>query len=106
LHRLRGRARTRWHRHRAQGLSGKVSNQSVATLLGGGGVEYVMAYIGCTSLSFKAENKMIEEAQDCMSEDYRHSILSPHCRGSIGSPRSFIEVSPGSREYLGARLAR
>lgn len=52
-------------------ILGKVSKQPVATLLGGGGVEHVMAYVGCMSLGFKAHDKLVEEAQGYVSEGYK-----------------------------------
>lgn len=52
-------------------ILGKLTGQPVASLLGGGGVETVTAYVGCMSLGFKDEGELVEEAQHYISQGYR-----------------------------------
>ena len=68
-------------------ILGKVSKQPVATLLGGGGVDYVMAYVGCMSLGFKAHDKLVEEAQGYVSRRLQGAQDSWRRRGQAGRRR-------------------
>jgi L-alanine-DL-glutamate epimerase-like enolase superfamily enzyme len=77
-------------------LLGKVSNQPVATLLGGGGVDRVSAYIGCMVLGHKPLEELLAEVQSYVDQGYKAIKV----RGGAGVDRD-IEVVRATRQLVG-----
>ena len=61
-------------------ILGKVANLPIATLLGGGGVEKMAAYVGCMSLGHKAADLLQAEAKGYVADGFKALKL----RGGAG----------------------
>ena len=68
-------------------ILGKISNQPIARLLGGGGVEKVVAYVGCMVLGHKPMNELLGEAKSYADRGFKAIKV----RGGAGVERD-IEV--------------
>jgi L-alanine-DL-glutamate epimerase-like enolase superfamily enzyme len=77
-------------------ILGKVSNQPIARLLGGGGVDKVIAYVGCMVLGHKPIDELVAEAKSYVDRGFKAIKL----RGGAGVERD-IEVVRATREHLG-----
>jgi L-alanine-DL-glutamate epimerase-like enolase superfamily enzyme len=77
-------------------ILGKVTGQPVATLLGGGGVEKVAAYVGCMSLGHKAQDALQAEAAGYVAEGYKALKI----RGGAGI-REDVMAMAAVREAVG-----
>lgn len=76
-------------------ILGKISNQPIARLLGGGGVEKVVAYVGCMVLGHKPIDELLAEAKSYADRGFKAIKV----RGGAGVERD-IEVMKATREHL------
>lgn len=77
-------------------ILGKVTGQPVATLLGGGGVEKVAAYVGCMSMGHKPLPELQAEAKGYADDGYKAIKV----RGGAGI-REDVEAMTAVREAVG-----
>ncbi|MET0452333.1 MAG: mandelate racemase/muconate lactonizing enzyme family protein [Mycobacterium sp.] len=77
-------------------ILGKYSGQSVATLLGGGGVEKMAAYVGCMSMGHKPLPDLQAEAKGYAEEGYKAIKV----RGGAGF-RADVEAMSAVRDAVG-----
>jgi L-alanine-DL-glutamate epimerase-like enolase superfamily enzyme len=80
-------------------IMGKVTGQPIARLLGGGGVERVVAYIGCMVLGHKPIDELMAEAKGYVDRGFKAIKL----RGGAGVDRD-IEVVRAARALLGPNI--
>ncbi len=76
-------------------ILGKVSKQPIARLLGGGGVEKVIAYVGCMVLGHKPLDELVAEARSYADQGFKAIKV----RGGAGIERD-IEVVKAVKEAL------
>ncbi len=77
-------------------ILGKVTGQPIATLIGGGGVEKMAAYVGCMSMGHKPLPDLQKEAQGYVAEGYKAIKV----RGGAGI-RTDLEAMAAVREAVG-----
>jgi D-galactarolactone cycloisomerase len=77
-------------------ILGKISNQPIARLLGGGGVEKVVAYVGCMVLGHKPMKELVAEAKSYADRGFKAIKV----RGGAGVERD-VDVVRATREHLG-----
>jgi D-galactarolactone cycloisomerase len=77
-------------------ILGKVTGQPIARLLGAGGVDKVVAYVGCMVLGHKPLDELLKEVQSYVDMGYK----AVKVRGGAGVERD-IEVVKATRELVG-----
>lgn len=80
-------------------ILGKVSGQPIARLLGGGGVDKVVAYIGCMVLGHKPLDELLAEVKSYLDQGYKAIKV----RGGAGVERD-IEVVKAARKLAGPHI--
>jgi L-alanine-DL-glutamate epimerase-like enolase superfamily enzyme len=80
-------------------ILGKVSGQPIARLLGGGGVDKVVAYIGCMVLGHKPLEDLLAEVKSYLDQGYKAIKV----RGGAGVERD-VEVVKAARKLAGPNV--
>jgi L-alanine-DL-glutamate epimerase-like enolase superfamily enzyme len=80
-------------------ILGKVSGQPIARLLGGGGVDKVVAYIGCMVLGHKPLEDLLAEVKSYLDQGYKAIKV----RGGAGVERD-VEVVMAARKLAGPNI--
>jgi L-alanine-DL-glutamate epimerase-like enolase superfamily enzyme len=80
-------------------IMGKVTGQPIARLLGGGGVDKVVAYVGCMVLGHKPMDELMAEVKSYLDLGYKALKV----RGGAGVERD-IEVVKAAKQLAGPNV--